>query len=134
MKTQGDGVADVSKIGEINPKHFENVFPVLTNDVVITDERIAHIKAHHPKDYERYAEYIPQILKNPDYILKANRPHSAVLLKEFKKSDERFQLILRLRTSQDPDEFSNSVITFSRLHAKEYRRFVRNKKVLYKSE
>ena len=124
----------MSKIGEINPKHFENVFSVLTNDVIITEKQIAHIKERHPLDYERYVEYIPNILSAPDYIVEANKPHSAVLLKTFYNEGKPFQLVLRLKTSNDPDEFKNSVITFSRLHAKEFRRFIKNKKILYKSE
>ena len=41
---------------------------IRTDDVVITDERIAHIKERHPNDYERFMMYIPQIIEAPDYI------------------------------------------------------------------
>jgi hypothetical protein len=124
----------VLTIGKINPKHFENVFPIQTDDVIITDERLAHIKKRHPQDYERYAEYIPRILEQPDYIIEANKPNSAVMLKTIAEDGKEYQLILRLRAATDPANYRNSVITFSRIHAKEYRRIVRNKKILYKSE
>lgn len=125
---------DVIKVGEINPKRFENAFPILTKDVIITRERIEHIKDHHPEDYERYAEYIPQILEEPDYILEDNLPNSAVLLKCFAEDDKRFQLILRLKAVEDNTEYKNSVITFMKIEEKRYKRYLRTKNILYKAD
>jgi len=119
-------------IGKINPAHFGDYFTLLTCDVVITERQLEHIKERHPPDYEQYIQYIPEILSDPDYILEANKPNSAVLVKRFLQDGKPFQLILRLKTSQDPEPYKNSVITFSRLHAKEYNRFIKNKKILYK--
>ena len=84
---------DVLKIGEINPKYFEKIFPILTDEVVITEEQIEHIKKRHPRDYEQYAERIPRVLKEPDYIIEANKPNSAVLLKEFSTEQERITMV-----------------------------------------
>ena len=128
-----DGAVDVVKVGEINPKHFENVFQILTNDVVITEKQIAHIMARHPQDYMHYAGYIPQILSDPDYIIEANRAYSAVLMKSFTGDGERFQLVLRLRAANDPDTYRNSIITFLRIREKEWNRLISNKRILYKS-
>ena len=121
-------------IGTINPEHFKGFTTLLTNEVVLTDERIEHIRERHPGDYELYAGYIPEVLRAPDYIIEANKPNSAVLMKSFERDGVRFQLVLRLQTAEDPDSFSNSIITFSRIHHKEWRRFLRMKKVLYKHE
>lgn len=54
---------------------------ITTDEVIITDERIQHIKDHHPGDYERFPKYIFDIVSDPDYILQANKPNSAFLLK-----------------------------------------------------
>ena len=97
---------------------------MMTDDVIITDEQIAHIKAHHPWDYERYAEYLPQMLMKPDYILEANRPHTAFVLKSFEMEGVRFQLILRLVTSVDPQGYSNSVITFLKISEKKWNKYL----------
>ena len=122
-------------IGKIDPEIFEGKFgKLMTDEVIITERQIQHIKERHPQDYERYAGYIPQILKEPDYILEANKPNSAVLLKRFLSNGEHLQLVLRIKTPFDPKEFNNSIITFSRLHAKEWKRFIKNKKVIYKCE
>ncbi|MCL1821122.1 MAG: PBECR2 nuclease fold domain-containing protein [Oscillospiraceae bacterium] len=121
------------KIGEINPKHFEGIFAIIDKDVVVTEKQIAHIKERHPQDYERYAGYIPQILKDPDYIIEANRPNSVVLMKCITENSEHFQLILRLKAEDDRTEFMNSIITFMKIDDKRFRRYLRTKKILYKS-
>lgn len=54
---------------------------IITDDVIITDEKIQHIKEHHPNDYERFCSYIPEIISNPDYIIEANKPKTAFVLK-----------------------------------------------------
>lgn len=67
------------------------VTPCITTDaVIITDGQIDHIKDHHPQDYERYAAYLPDVLIQPDYILEANRPHTAFVLKAFRVDGVRF--------------------------------------------
>lgn len=59
---------------------------ILCDEVVITDERIEHIKERHPNDYSRLYSYIYiyiyEIISNPDYIISSDKPHTAVILKE----------------------------------------------------
>ena len=85
---------------------------IQTDEVIITDRQIEHIKERHPNDYERYFVYFQEIIHNPDYILEANRPNTAFVLKHIVDNGKNYQLILRLKTSTDPKEYKNSVITF----------------------
>lgn len=122
-------------IGKIDIEKYRVVSKdIRTDEVVITDERIQHIKDRHPNDFERYSEYITEIVKNPDYILEANKPNTALLLKEFTDANEKLQLILRLAVEQDNPGYKNSVITFLKVEEKRYKRYLRTKKILYKSE
>lgn len=73
------------------------------------------------------------MIVNPDYIVEANLPFSAVVLKEIEKDGRKIKLILRLKTSADPADFKNSVITFQKIRDREWRRLLRNKKILYKN-
>lgn len=123
------------KIGSIDIAKYRVVTDkIRTDEVIITEERIQHIKERHPNDFERYSEYLTRIVEDPDYILEANRPHTAFLLKEFVEGGERFQLILRLSVEGDIAGYKNSVITFLRVEEKRYNRYLRTKKILYKSE
>lgn len=132
-KASGGGA--VHHIGQIDTEKYRVITEdIRTDEVVITDERIQHIKKRHPRDFERYKNYLSQIVEAPDYILEANKPNTAFVLKAFEDAGERFQLILRLATNADNPEYKNSVITFLRVEEKRYKRYLRTKKILYKSE
>ena len=107
---------------------------IRTDEVVITDERIQHIRDRHPRDFERYSMYLKDLVEKPQYILKANKPDTAFILKEYTEDSQRFQLILRLSVEGDNPEYKNSVITFLRVEEKRFNRYLRTKKILYKSE
>lgn len=107
---------------------------IVTDEVVLVDERIIHIKDHHPNDYERFGMYIRRMIEQPDYIIEANRERerSGLVLKAFEENGEQFRLVLRLVTSSDRAGLKNSVITFQYVNKKEYERLIRNKKILYR--
>ena len=128
-------VHNVRYIGKIDKELYSCVtVDIKTEDVVITDAQIQHVKDRHPSDYERYFKYAEDILKNPDYILEANKPNTAFILKHIEDNGKNFEMILRLKTSNDPENYKNSVITFLMVEEKRYRRYLRTKKILYKSE
>ena len=107
---------------------------ITTDEVIITDERIQHIKEHHPNNYEQYYSYMRSIIENPEYIIEANKPNTALILKSFSNGNEAFKTVLRLITSSDNSKFKNSIITFMKINEKEWNRLLKNKKILYKSE
>ena len=107
---------------------------ITTDEVIITDERIEHIKERHPNDFEIYCEYMKEIIISPDYIIEANKPDTALVLKDFSEGNKQFKTILRLHTSKDNKGFKNSIITFMKINDKEWQRLIRNKKILYKPE
>ena len=122
-------------IGKIDRNVFRCVTEdIVTDEVIITDERIRHIKERHPQDYERYAEYIKESVEAPDYIIEANKPKTALILKEIQTEHEVFKMVVRLITSTDDVSFKNSVITFMKINQKEWNSLIKNKKILYKSE
>ena len=107
---------------------------IMTDEVIITDERIQHIKDRHPNDYERFGSYIAAAIESPDYIVDDKQPATAVVLKRIEESGEHFRLAIRLATSIDNPEYKNSVLTFLKIREKEWNRVLRNKKILYKAE
>ena len=124
------GSGDLRKAGEINLEHYRGIFDLKNNEVIITNERIEHIKERHPGDHKRFAKYIPQVLSEADYIIEANKPDSVMLLKSIDST--HFSLILRLKTANDPEEYKNLIITFMKISSRKYAKALRNKKILYK--
>lgn len=122
-------------VGKINSDYYKCIMDdIVTEDVIITDERIAHIKERHPNDYERYYGYLKEIVAHPQYIVETNKPYTALILKEFAEGDEQFKTVLRLKTSNDNPDFKNSIITFMKINDKEWKRLLKNKRILYKAE
>ena len=122
-------------IGKIN----KNIYKCVTEDstteeVIITDNQINHIKNRHPNDYENFSSYFSDILSDPDFILEANKPNTAFILKQITENDLTVQLILRLQTSQDPKGYKNSIITFLKIDIKTWNKYLRNKKILYRKD
>lgn len=105
-----------------------------TNDKGKTDVQIQHIMEHHPNDFERFSKYFSNIVAEPDYIFRGNKPNTAVILKEIFDNGERFQTILRLCTSKEPEGFKNSIITFMKIDEKRWKRYLRTKEILYRRE
>jgi hypothetical protein len=76
---------DIHYIGKLNKELYQVVTADIDSDeVIITDERIEHIALHHPGDYERYKQYMLEAIQCPDYIVEANRPNTALILKEIR--------------------------------------------------
>lgn len=125
----------INYIGKLDKNIYSCVTKdIITDEVIITDERIQHIKNHHPNDYEKYNEYIKLAVETPDYILEANKPNTAFVLKTIKEDNINFEMILRIATSTDNQRYKNSVITFLKVNDKKIKKYLRNKKILYKSE
>ena len=128
-------VSDVHIIGKIDIEKYKCVTEdIKTDEVIITDKQIEHIKERHPNDYERYFNYAKEIIEKPDYILEANKPNTAFILKHIVDNGKNYQLILRLKASSDPKVYKNSIITFLKVENKRYKRYLRTKNILYKSE
>ena len=125
-------VSDVHIIGKIDIEKYKCVTEdIKTDEVIITDKQIEHIKERHPNDYERYFNYAKEIIEKPDYILEANKPNTAFILMHIVDNGKNYQLILRLKTSSDPKGYKNSVITFLKVDDKKWAKYLRNKKILY---
>ncbi len=128
-------VADVHTVGRINKEIYKCITDdIITDEVIITDNQIQHIKDRHPNDYERFSSYFAEIVASPDYIIEANKPSTALVLKEIKMAQEVFKTVVRLATPQDNPKYKNSIITFMKIDEKEWKRLLRNKKILYRKE
>lgn len=134
-ETNDKGKTDVHIVGKIDKKIYSCISDdIVTDEVIITDVQIQHIMEHHPNDFERFSKYFSNIVAEPDYIFRGNKPNTAVILKEIFDNGERFQTILRLCTSKEPEGFKNSIITFMKIDEKRWKRYLRTKEILYRRE
>lgn len=128
------GVADVHFVTHLDIEKYRCVSNHITTDeVIITDVQIAHIRDRHPEALTDFEKYARLIVDDPDYILE-NRPNTGLLLKRIEEEGKQYQLVLRLRVPTDSETYKNSIITFTKIRDKEWKRLLRNKKILYKKE
>ena len=129
-------VTDLHYIGNISLETFRCITnDITTDELIITEKQIQHIFERHPNDFadrREIIECIKLIVQQPDYIIESERPFTALVLKDL--VDKKTRLVVRLKTSIDPEGYKNSVITFQKIKEKEWNRIIKNKKVLYKSE
>lgn len=125
----------VHTVGKINRDIYKCIMlDIAAEEVIITDERIQHIKDRQPNDYERYYSFLKKIVEEPQYIIETNKPYTALILKEFSEENKQFKTVLRLTTLRDNPDFKNSIITFMKINDKEWNRLIKNKMILYKQE
>ena len=123
------------RVGKIDREIYHCIAEdIVTDEVIITVVQIMHILERHPNDYELFSTYFDEIIRDPDYIIEAKKPNTALILKEIKDVKEVFKMVLRLITSKDNLDYKNSIITFMKIDDKEWNRLLRNKKILYKRE
>lgn len=134
-KTNVKGKPDVHIVGKIDKKIYSCITDdIATDEVIITEERIAHIMERHPDDYEKFMKYIPDIISAPEYIVEAGKPNTAVILKEIKENGEKFKVILRIKVKADPASYRNSILSFWHVGEITWRKNLKNKKILYSRE
>lgn len=119
------GKIDKEKLG----KYKDNI---MDETVIITNERIEHIRKRHPGDYEKYINFIPNIIENPDYILEDREKENTVLiLKSIKENASNIQIVLKLQTYKDKSK-NNSIITFWHIRDRNYKKVIKSNKIIYK--
>ena len=117
------------RVGKIDREIYHCIAEdIVTDEVIITVVQIMHIRERHPNDYELFSTYFDEIIRDPDYIIEAKKPNTALILKEIKEVKEVFKMVLRLITSKDNLDYKNSIITFMKIDDKEWNRLLRNKK------
>ena len=107
---------------------------IASGPVIITDERIEHIRFRHPGDWEHFGQYIQEVIERPDFILSDNNPATAVCVLRLTLDDmeRHLRVTLRLHTSEDQPERLHSVLTYQKINKKEYNRLSRSKKIVYR--
>ena len=119
------GKLDKNKLGEYKNK-------IVTDIVVMTNERIKHIQTRHPGDYEKYFCYIPYIINNPDYILKDKDNVDTILfLKTIEEESKHIQVVVKLETNKNQKEKYNSIITFWNMRLRSYMSIIKNNIKIY---
>lgn len=104
-----------------------------TNQVIITNERIDHIKEHHPNDYELFTQYGADTVANPDMLILDTKNRGTVFAVK-KLPQTNLNVVVRLILEEDDPTYKNSIMTFYRLRESNLQKLIEKHKVLYTKE
>lgn len=106
-----------------------------TDQVILRDERIEHIKEGHPEVVEIIKKHAKDIIESPNYILKdAIREETILCVKKIEENSNINVVIkLALEDSKDKKRNKNSIITSFLMNDKRLKRELKKKECIYKN-
>ena len=64
-------MTEIRNLGKINADVLKKEFgKIRTDEIIIANERISHIKQRHPEDYDLFGQYGEESVTLPDLIIK----------------------------------------------------------------
>ena len=127
-------MAEYTMLGKINTQPLEQEFGKLkTDDVVVTNERMEHIRKHHPQDVEFFEQYASEAIRDPDIIIKDMKNTDTVFTVR-KLENTNLNVVVKLVLEGNGEDIKNSVISFYRIRPVNLKKLEEKNKVLYKRE
>lgn len=129
-----DVITEYTSLGFIETSYLEKEFGNLqTNEIIVTQERLEHIKQRHAEDFALFDEYAAKAVSSPDLVLKdANNEGTVFVVKQLPEIN--LNVVVRLALGTDKDGRKNSVMTFYRIREKNLKKLKNKHKVLYNKE
>ena len=134
-------MALIISLGKIDLSLLKDEFgKIQTDEIIITEERINHIKMRHPEDYSLFNIYGAICVKDPDYIIKDGK-HDGTIFMVKKLEDTNLNVVVRIALETDDKGIMNSVMTFYRIRERNLIKLIRKNSsltgkdaLLYKKE
>ena len=134
IKIGSDDVAEIIELGKLNTQPLEKEFGKLkTDELIITNERIEHIKLRHPEDFELFEKYGLSVIVESDFIIKDEKNENTVFMTK-KFGNTNLNLVVKIILETDKKDLKNSVMTFYRIRDKNLKKLMNKNKTLYKKE
>ncbi len=127
-------MAELKVLGEIDERALKMEFGTLqTAEVVVTEERIKHIRERHPQDVELFDLYGQETITVPDMIVKDMKNEGTVFMIKH-LPNYNINVVVRLALKTEDEGLKNSVMTFYRIRAKNLVKLLRKNKEVYRKE
>ena len=134
-------MALILSLGKIDLSLLKDEFgKIQTDEIIITEERINHIRMRHPEDYSLFNIYGAICVKDPDYIIKDGK-HDGTIFMVKKLEDTNLNVVVRIALETDDKGIMNSVMTFYRIRERNLIKLIRKNSsltgkdaLLYKKE
>ncbi len=129
-------MVEIQQLGKLNTQPLEQEFGKLkTDEIIVTNERIDHIKTRHPEDYEFFEKFGVSTVEDPDMIIRDEKNENTVFMVK-KLENTNLNVVVKLILNCDEKDYKNSVMTFYRIRNRNLKKLMNKgeNKVLYKKE
>lgn len=127
-------MAEIIELGKLNTQPLESEFGKLkTDELIITNERIEHIKIRHSEDFELFEQYSLLVVNEPEFVIKDEKNENTVFITK-KLENTNLNLVVKIILETDEDDLKNSVMTFYRIRDKNLKKLINKNRTLYKKE
>lgn len=127
-------MTEIRSLGKIDIKILEEEYgKIQTDEIIVTNERINHIKGRHPEDFELFYKYGIESVEHPDVIIKDEKHEGTVFMVK-RIPDINLNVVVRVALETDEEGLKNSVMTFYRIRERNLRKLSEKNKLLYKRE
>lgn len=135
MKTKEENVmTEMLNLGKIDITILEKEYgKIQTDEIIVTNERLDHIKERHPEDFELFNLYGVESVTAPDMIIKDEKHEGTVFMIK-KLSETNLNVVVRVVLEVDELGRKNSVMTFYRIRERNLKKLLEKNKLLYKRE
>lgn len=120
------GKLDKSKIGKYGQR-------IVTEDVILTDERRNHIFQDHSNDFKLIMNNIDRVVLNPNEVLEDLKNRDTVYFID-KLEKNNLNVVVRLNTTNSKEHPQNSIMTAWIIRDKNLQKLEKRNKILYKKE
>ena len=107
-------------MGQFDISKYDNTIKTVTNDVVLTNERLSHIIDKHP-EVLKYLNKLKEFFDNPDMVfLELNKKDTIWIVKKIKSN---LKITIKLSSIRMKDtNYKNSIIQMQYMNDKELKR------------
>lgn len=100
-KREVDEMAFIKHLGEIDTSLLEKAFGrIQTREIIVTNERLDHIKKRHPEDYNLFQKYGECSVQEPDIVVKDGKHEETVFMVK-KLPDTNLNVVVRVVLETD---------------------------------
>lgn len=108
-------MAEFRKLGVIDINILYPIFGnIFTNEIIVSSERLEHIKKRHPQDYLLFEKYGADTVRAPNYII-CDTKNKGTIFMVLSLKDTNLNVIVRVVLDTDNENNKNSVMTFYRV-------------------
>ena len=133
MKVNND-MTEMILLGKINTENLEAEFgKIISDEIIVTFERINHIKERHPEDYTLFEQFGKRTVENPDIIINDKKNVGTVFMIK-KLENTNLNVVVRVVLETDNQKYKNSVMTFYRIRERNLKKLMEKNGIVYKKE